>query len=94
MRCVKANLCRLACFADGSFTHALSLFSTLGMIRGEASPAAGAWRGGAGARGGRAAGASCAQSVDQRPNLGRPALADFAGFEAGARVLRTRVTGG
>ncbi len=32
--CVQANLCRLGCFADGSFAYALSMFSTLGMIRG------------------------------------------------------------
>ncbi|WP_435006047.1 class I SAM-dependent methyltransferase [Tundrisphaera lichenicola] len=34
MACVQANLCRLACFPDESFTYALSMFSTLGMIRG------------------------------------------------------------
>jgi len=34
---VRANLCRLECFPDGSFDYALSMFSTLGMIR---SPAA------------------------------------------------------
>ena len=28
-----ANLCRLGCFPDGSFDYALSMFSTLGMIR-------------------------------------------------------------
>ena len=32
--CVQANLCRLGCFPDGSFAYALSMFSTLGMIRG------------------------------------------------------------
>ena len=31
---VEANLCRLGCFADASFDYALSMFSTLGMIRG------------------------------------------------------------
>ena len=31
---VQANLCRLGCFPDGSFSYALSMFSTLGMIRG------------------------------------------------------------
>lgn len=31
---VEANLCRLGCFADGTFDYALSMFSTLGMIRG------------------------------------------------------------
>jgi ubiquinone/menaquinone biosynthesis C-methylase UbiE len=31
---VQANLCRLGCFPDGSFDYALSMFSTLGMIRG------------------------------------------------------------
>ncbi|HEY2157878.1 MAG TPA: class I SAM-dependent methyltransferase [Isosphaeraceae bacterium] len=30
---VRANLCRLECFPDGSFDYALSMFSTLGMIR-------------------------------------------------------------
>jgi len=34
VRSVQANLCRLACFPDGSFAYALSMFSTLGMIRG------------------------------------------------------------
>lgn len=34
MDLVQANLCRLGCFADGSFSYALSMFSTLGMIRG------------------------------------------------------------
>ncbi len=33
VECVRANLCRLG-FADGSFDYALSMFSTLGMIRG------------------------------------------------------------
>lgn len=32
--CVQANLCRLGCFPDQTFTYALSMFSTLGMIRG------------------------------------------------------------
>jgi SAM-dependent methyltransferase len=31
---VRANLCRLDALADGSFAYALSMFSTLGMIRG------------------------------------------------------------
>jgi SAM-dependent methyltransferase len=31
---VRANLCRLGCFPDGHFAYALSMFSTLGMIRG------------------------------------------------------------
>jgi SAM-dependent methyltransferase len=31
---VEANLCRLSCFADGTFDYAVSMFSTLGMIRG------------------------------------------------------------
>ncbi len=31
---VRANLCRLECFPDGRFTYAISMFSTLGMIRG------------------------------------------------------------
>ena len=31
---VQANLCRLGCFPDASFAYALSMFSTLGMIRG------------------------------------------------------------
>ncbi len=31
---VEANLCRLGCFPDGMFDYALSMFSTLGMIRG------------------------------------------------------------
>jgi SAM-dependent methyltransferase len=31
---VQANLCRLGCFPDDSFSYALSMFSTLGMIRG------------------------------------------------------------
>ncbi len=31
---VEANLCRLGCFPDESFGYALSMFSTLGMIRG------------------------------------------------------------
>jgi SAM-dependent methyltransferase len=30
---VRANLCRLGCFPDGTFDYALSMFSTLGMIR-------------------------------------------------------------
>jgi SAM-dependent methyltransferase len=36
VRC-QANLCRLGCFPDKSFDYALSMFSTLGMIRGRAS---------------------------------------------------------
>jgi SAM-dependent methyltransferase len=31
---VESNLCRLGCFRDGAFDYALSMFSTLGMIRG------------------------------------------------------------
>ncbi len=31
---VQANLCRLGCFPDGQFDYAISMFSTLGMIRG------------------------------------------------------------
>ncbi|MFO0958144.1 MAG: class I SAM-dependent methyltransferase [Isosphaeraceae bacterium] len=31
---VRANLCRLECFPDRTFRYALSMFSTLGMIRG------------------------------------------------------------
>ena len=31
---VEANLCRLGCFPAGTFAYALSMFSTLGMIRG------------------------------------------------------------
>jgi SAM-dependent methyltransferase len=31
---VRANLCDLGCFPDATFAYALSLFSTLGMIRG------------------------------------------------------------
>jgi ubiquinone/menaquinone biosynthesis C-methylase UbiE len=31
---VQSNLCRLGCFPDHSFDYALSMFSTLGMIRG------------------------------------------------------------
>ncbi len=31
---VEANLCRLGCFPDATFSYALSMFSTLGMIRG------------------------------------------------------------
>jgi ubiquinone/menaquinone biosynthesis C-methylase UbiE len=31
--CLQANLCRLQCIPDGTFVFALSLFSTLGMIR-------------------------------------------------------------
>ncbi|MFO0890512.1 MAG: methyltransferase domain-containing protein [Isosphaeraceae bacterium] len=34
---VQANLCRLGTLPDGSFDYALSMFSTLGMIRGRAS---------------------------------------------------------
>lgn len=32
--CVRANVCHLRCFAEGTFDSALMLFSTLGMIRG------------------------------------------------------------
>ena len=32
--CVQANLCRLGCFPNRTFAYALSMFSTLGMIRG------------------------------------------------------------
>src|SRR5262249_1166420 len=35
--CVEANLCRLGCFPDRCFDYALSMFSTLGMIRGRAA---------------------------------------------------------
>jgi SAM-dependent methyltransferase len=31
---VRANLCELGCFGDATFDYALSMFSTLGMIRG------------------------------------------------------------
>lgn len=31
---VQANLCRLGCFPDQTFSYALSMFSTLGMVRG------------------------------------------------------------
>jgi len=34
---IQANLCRLGCFPDRGFDYALSMFSTLGMIRGRAS---------------------------------------------------------
>jgi ubiquinone/menaquinone biosynthesis C-methylase UbiE len=34
---VQSNLCRLGCFPDGVFDYALSMFSTLGMIRGRKS---------------------------------------------------------
>ncbi|HWE40441.1 MAG TPA: class I SAM-dependent methyltransferase [Isosphaeraceae bacterium] len=34
IRAVAANLCRLGCFPDDTFDYALSMFSTLGMIRG------------------------------------------------------------
>ncbi len=34
--CAQANLCRLACLPDETFEYALSMFSTLGMIRGRA----------------------------------------------------------
>ncbi len=34
---VQANLCRLGCLPDQSFDYAISMFSTLGMIRGRAS---------------------------------------------------------
>jgi SAM-dependent methyltransferase len=34
---VESNLCRLSCFPDEVFDYALSMFSTLGMIRGQES---------------------------------------------------------
>jgi SAM-dependent methyltransferase len=34
---IQANLCRLGCLRDDTFDYALSMFSTLGMIRGRAS---------------------------------------------------------
>ena len=34
---VQANLCRLGCFPDATFAYAISMFSTLGMIRGSGS---------------------------------------------------------
>jgi len=34
---VEANLCRLGCFPEKTFTYALSMFSTLGMIHGASS---------------------------------------------------------
>ena len=34
---IRANLCRLGCVPDGSFAYAISMFSTLGMIRGAAA---------------------------------------------------------
>jgi SAM-dependent methyltransferase len=34
---VEANLCRLGCFPDATFSYALSMFSTLGMIRGSSA---------------------------------------------------------
>jgi ubiquinone/menaquinone biosynthesis C-methylase UbiE len=34
---IEANLCRLTCFPDRTFDYALSMFSTLGMIRGHAA---------------------------------------------------------
>jgi ubiquinone/menaquinone biosynthesis C-methylase UbiE len=34
---IQANLCRLGCVPDQSFDYAISMFSTLGMIRGRAS---------------------------------------------------------
>ncbi len=34
---LQANLCHLGCLASGSFDYALSMFSTLGMIRGRTS---------------------------------------------------------
>jgi SAM-dependent methyltransferase len=36
---VEANLCRLGCLPDGSFDNAISMFSTLGMIRGKTARA-------------------------------------------------------
>ena len=35
--CVQANLCRLDCFPDATFDHAIAMFSTFGMIRGAAA---------------------------------------------------------
>ncbi len=37
LSCAQANLCRLDCIPDETFDYALSMFSTLGMIRGQAS---------------------------------------------------------
>jgi SAM-dependent methyltransferase len=37
LRCVQANLCQLGCLPDARFAYALSMFSTLGMIRGRAA---------------------------------------------------------
>jgi len=37
VRRVRANLCDLRCVPDGSFDYAISMFSTLGMIRGPAA---------------------------------------------------------
>ena len=37
IRRVRANLCRLGCFPDRTFDYALSMFSTLGMIRGRSA---------------------------------------------------------
>ncbi len=34
LTCLRANLCRLGALPDGGFDYALSMFSTLGMIRG------------------------------------------------------------
>ncbi len=34
---IRANLCALGCLPDGTFSYALSMFSTLGMIRGESA---------------------------------------------------------
>ncbi len=34
---VRANLCRLGCFAEGSFSYAIAMFSTFGMVRGASS---------------------------------------------------------
>lgn len=34
VQCVQANLCQLGCFPNRTFAYALSMFSTLGMIRG------------------------------------------------------------
>ena len=44
--CLQANLCRLGCLPDGSFDYAISMFSTLGMIRGATREASGAGGGG------------------------------------------------
>ena len=45
---IQANLCRLGCVPDQSFDYAISMFSTLGMIRGRASRRTGQLRKSAG----------------------------------------------